>query len=96
MFGANVHHVPRLCLLGIGGAPTLVIKLWPKNQIFTFLTSSLKPPADGASYYATYRHFGRTLKIVKCKNLVFVYKTFENLLLQNYSKLTKFLDITYK
>ena len=32
--------------------PTLVIKLWLKPQIFTFLTSSLKPPADGASYYA--------------------------------------------
>ena len=32
--------------------PTLVIKLWLKNQIFTFSTSSLKPPADGASYYA--------------------------------------------
>ena len=33
--------------------PTLVIKLWLKNQIFIFSTSSLKPPADGASYYAT-------------------------------------------
>ena len=31
--------------------PTLVIKLWLKNQIFTFLTTSLKPSADGASYY---------------------------------------------
>ena len=39
-------------------------------------------------------HFGRTLKTEKCKNLVSVYKTFKNLLLQNYS--TKFLDITYK
>ena len=51
IFGAIVHHVPGLCLLAIGGAPTLVIKLWLKNQIFTFLTS-LKPPAGGASYYA--------------------------------------------
>ena len=32
--------------------PTLVIKLWLKNQIFTFSTSSLNPPAAGASYYA--------------------------------------------
>ena len=32
--------------------PTLVIKLWLKNQIFTFSTSSLKSQADGASYYA--------------------------------------------
>ena len=32
--------------------PTLVIKLWLKNQIFIFFTSSLKPPADGALYYA--------------------------------------------
>ena len=27
--------------------------------------------------------FGRTLKIEKCRNLVSVYKTFKNLLLQN-------------
>ena len=33
--------------------PTLVIKLWLKNQIFTFSTSSLNPlDAAGASYYA--------------------------------------------
>ena len=55
--GADVHHVPGLCLLDIGVPPTLVIKLWLKNQIFIFLTSSLKPPADGASYYA--RRFPR-------------------------------------
>ena len=52
-----MYHVPGLCLLGIGGAPTLVIKLWLKNQIFTFSTS-LKPQADGASYYA--RRFPRS------------------------------------
>ena len=46
--GSNVHHVPGLCLLGIGSAPTLATKLWLGNRIFTFLTSSLKPPADGA------------------------------------------------
>ena len=57
IFGADVHHVPGLCLLGIGGAPTSDIKLWLKNQIFIFSTSSLKPPADGASYYA--RRFPR-------------------------------------
>ena len=52
IFGAIVHHVPGLCLLGKGAPPTLLIKLWLKNQIFTFSTSSLRPPADGASYYA--------------------------------------------
>ena len=52
IFGANVYHVLGLCLLGIGGAPTLPIKLWLKNHIFTFLTSSLKLPADGTSYLA--------------------------------------------
>ena len=53
IFGANVQHVPGLCLLGIGAPPpTLVIKLWLKNQIFTFSTSFLKKPADGVSYYA--------------------------------------------
>ena len=57
LFGADVHHVPGLCLLIIGAPPTLVIKLWLKNQIFIFSTSSLKPPADGASYYA--RRFPR-------------------------------------
>ena len=35
-----------LCLLGIG---ILVLKLWLKNHIFIFLTSSLKQPAGGAS-----------------------------------------------
>ena len=45
----------------------------------------LKPP---------YRHFGRILNMEKCKNLVFVYKTFKNLLLQKYSK--EFLDIAHK
>ena len=32
--------------------PTLPIKLWLRNHSFTFLTSSLEPPADDASYYA--------------------------------------------
>ena len=32
--------------------PTSVIKLWLENHIFTFLTSSLKQPEGGASYYA--------------------------------------------
>ena len=31
--------------------------LWLKKKLFTFSTSSLKPPADGASYYA--RRFPR-------------------------------------
>ena len=46
--------------------PTSVIKLWLKNQIFTFLTSSLKPPADGASYYA--RRFPRPRPLTICYN----------------------------
>ena len=37
--------------------PKLAIELWLKNQVFTFSTSSLKQPADGASYYA--RRFPR-------------------------------------
>ena len=45
-------HVPGLCLLGIGGAPTLLIKLWLENYIFKYLTSSLKHPTGGASSYA--------------------------------------------
>ena len=32
--------------------PTIVLKLWLKNHIFTFSTSSMKQPAGGASYYA--------------------------------------------
>ena len=52
MFGENVYHVPGLCLLGMGGAPYISHKIMAQNQIFTFLTSSLKPPAAGASYYA--------------------------------------------
>ena len=27
MFGANVYHVPGLCLLGIGGAPYIIHKI---------------------------------------------------------------------
>ena len=45
---ANVHHIPGLCPLGIGGTPNISHKI--KNHIFTFLTQ--KPPACGASYYA--------------------------------------------
>ena len=32
--------------------PILAIKLWLKNHIFAFSTSSLRSPADGTSYYA--------------------------------------------
>ena len=52
IFSANVYHVPGLCLLGIGGAPYISHKIMAKNHIFTFLTSSLKQPAGGTSYYA--------------------------------------------
>ena len=52
-----VYHVPEMCLLGIDGTPppTLALKLWLKNHVFTFFTSSLKLPklpADGTSYNA--------------------------------------------
>ena len=39
-------------------SPTLAVKLWLKNRIFTFSTSSLKPPEDGTLYYA--RRFPKT------------------------------------
>ena len=42
IFSANVYHVSGLCLLGIIGPPTPVIKLWLGNHIFKFSTSSLK------------------------------------------------------
>ena len=51
MFGANVHHFPGSCILDVGGAPYI------SHKNFTFLASSLKPPADGSSYYA--RRFPR-------------------------------------
>ena len=51
ILSANVYHVSGLCLLGIGGAPYIVHKIMAQNHIFTFLTSSLKQPAGGASYY---------------------------------------------
>ena len=58
----------------------LVIKLWLKNQIFTFLTS-LKPPADVASYYA--RRFPRPsplqfVKIIVKVHLQAFWQNFEN------------------
>ena len=34
--GANVHHVPGLCLLGIGGAPYISHKIMAQKRIFTF------------------------------------------------------------
>ena len=44
--------VPGLCLLGIGGTPYISHKIMAQKPNFTFSTSSLKPPSDGASYYA--------------------------------------------
>ena len=52
IFWADVHHVPGLCLLGIGVAPYISHKIIAQKPNFIFSTSSLKPPADGASYYA--------------------------------------------
>ena len=46
------YHVPGMCLLGIGGAPYISHKIMARKPHFTFLTSSLKQPAGGASYYS--------------------------------------------
>ena len=50
----EVYAIPMATFLNCASkvlvAPsTSIIKLWLKNHIFTFLTSSLKPAADGAS-----------------------------------------------
>ena len=70
--------------------PTLVIKLWLKNQIFTFSTSSLKPPADGASSVIKVCSNGGVTYII-CEiiakdnlNIANLMQIFENILLQNY------------
>ena len=34
IFGANVYHVPGLCLLGIGGAPYISHKIMAQKLIF--------------------------------------------------------------
>ena len=34
VFGANVHHVPGLCLLGIGGTPYLSHKIMAQKPYF--------------------------------------------------------------
>ena len=66
--------------------PTLVIKLWLKNKIFIFSSSSLKPPADGASYYVC-SNGGATYVIGEIiakdnLNIENLMQTIENLLLQ--------------
>ena len=41
IFGTNVHHVPGLCLLGIGGAPYIsnkIIAQKPYFHIFDFFS----------------------------------------------------------
>ena len=42
-------HVPGLCLLGIGSALYIRHKIMAQKPNFHFSTTSLKPPADGAS-----------------------------------------------
>ena len=39
LFGANVHHVPGLCLLGIGGTPYIIHKIMAQKPFFHILTS---------------------------------------------------------
>ena len=36
----------------LAAPPISVIKLWLENHVFTFLSSSLKQPVDGTTYYA--------------------------------------------
>ena len=50
IFGANVYHVPVLCL-GIGSAPNIRYKIMAPKPYFHILTS-LKPLARAASHYA--------------------------------------------
>ena len=52
IFGANVHHDPGLCLLGIGGVPYIRHKIIARKPYFQIFDFSLKQPACGASYYA--------------------------------------------
>ena len=43
IFGANFHHVPGLCLLGIGGAPYISHKIMaqkPNFDIFDFFSET--------------------------------------------------------
>ena len=75
-------------LLGIGGAPYISHKIWLKNEIFIFSSSSLKPPADGASYYVC-SNGGSTYiigEIIAKDNLNIenFMQTFENLLLHTW------------
>ena len=45
IFGADVHHVPGLCLLGIGGAPYISHKIMaqkPTFYIFDFFSDLLQ------------------------------------------------------
>ena len=47
-----IYHVLNYASKVLVAPTTSVIKLWLENHISTFLTSSLKQPASGASYYA--------------------------------------------
>ena len=87
IFSANVYLVPGLCLLGIGGTPTSVIKLWLENHIFTFSTSSLKQPAGGALYYTR-----GLLKLIKSWFVQIMVKLHQQAFWQNfeYGKMQKF------
>ena len=53
----TTRHLPGLCLLGIGGAPYISHKIMAQKPNFHIFDFFLKPPADGASYYA--RRFPR-------------------------------------
>ena len=85
MFGANVHYVPGMCLLGIGGTFYISHKIMaqkPNFHIFYFFSETTsrwcfiarrfpRPrPFQFGKIIVEQRHFGRTLKFEKCKNLV--------------------------
>ena len=114
-FGANVYHVPGLCLLGIGCTLYInhlkIMAQKPYFHIFDIFFSETASrmtlhimPEDSLNLghhnllklkcNSTYRHSGRSLEMEKCIDLISVYETVKNPLLQNY--LTKSLDIAHK
>ena len=81
IFCANVHQVPGLCFLGIGGTPNISPKIILINHFFTFLISSLKPPQDDTLHYA--RRFPKSkvslfIKIIVKSHLQAFWQNFEN------------------
>ena len=57
--------MPGLCLLDIGGAPYIGYNIRPPKALLTFLTSSLKLPIVGTSYYVRIMPDSRPSSFVK-------------------------------